>query len=100
MNLIRVYAGELLLRAAALCAKTGRQIGGGVPVVHVVEAAANARELEVDVRLPPGIVRGLRIDSADACEIVGVRSVSGRRAVLERPLAKTYPAGSSVRVLI
>lgn len=100
MNLIRVYAGEALLRVAALCAKAGRAVGGGVPIVTLRPAAAGSVEVEADVVLPVGLVRGLRIDSEDSCEIVGVRSVNGRRARLDRKLAHNYPNGCAARVLI
>lgn len=102
MNLIRVYAGELLLRAAALCAAAGRAMGGSVPEVCVVRAQAGSADVELSERLPGGLLapRGLTFTDADSREIVQVESVDGKRARLARKLAKSYAAGSPVRVLM
>ena len=102
MNLMRIYAGEILLRAAAICAKAGRALGGAVPMAHVVEAKAGAVEVELAERLPTGVLRprGLTFADSESREIVPVESTDGKRARLGRKLAKSYAAGSPVRVLM
>lgn len=102
MNLIRVYAGEILLRAAALCAKAGRALSGSTPVAHVVMAEAGSADVELAEALPTGVLRprGLTFSDDDSREIVGVESTHGKRARLSRKLAKSYAAGSPVRVLM
>lgn len=102
MNLIRLYAGEILLRAAALCAKAGRSLSGSVPVAHVVKAEAGSADVELAEQLPAGILRprGLTFSDDDSREIVEVESTRGKRARLRRKLAKSYAAGSPVRVLM
>ena len=89
-----MYAGEILLRAAALCAAAGRAMGGAVPEVCVVRAQAGSADVELSERLPGGLLapRGLTFTDADSREIVQVESTDGKLVGQTRGAA-WFPGG-------
>ncbi len=100
MNRIPLYAGDALLRIAGVCAALGRKLLGK-PATRLARAhEAGSQVLMLEARVPGGITTGFSLHREDSFEVVRTKRVDGARVEIDRPLSRSYPKGSLVKVLI
>lgn len=96
---LQIRIGELLLRTAGIVAALGRKVQG--KPFRVLSAEVPMQQTWIELSDPiPHFVRGVRIEGESADEIAIVTGVEGKRVLLDRPLAQSYPQGAKVKVLV